>query len=181
MWAVVLTQRARPRDARRPRNNNGAAATTTKRIPLRLRPTRLLRGAARLCISAAAGLRAAAAASCGTANTHCKRGPRAAAAAVGRPPAREPRKERTALLLDAGRRTKLESVSRGARDVAVGHGRRATRHETIGRSRGTKVARAPRSLARVTTTGASRDCEGFDRPTVAVVRRRGRPPKTAGQ
>ena len=80
---------------------------------------------------------------------HRERGPRAAAATVGRPPAREPRKEFEALFLDAGRRTKLESFGGCARDVAVGHGRRETRHETIGRSRGTKVARAPREVARV--------------------------------
>ena len=181
MWAVALTQRARPRDARRTLQDDGAATTTTKRLPLRLRAARLLRGAAGLRARAAARLCPTSTQSCGTTDADRQCGTCTTPETVGRPPAREPRKERTALLLDAGRRTKLEGFGRCARDVAVGHGRRATRHETIGRSRGTKVARAPRSLARVTTTGASRDCEGFDRPTVAVVRRRGRPPKTAGQ
>ena len=75
---------------------------TTKRLPLRLRAPWLLRGAAGLRPRAAPGLRAAAAESSGTTNTHSKRRPRAPSAAVGRPDARTARKRRhrPGLLLD---------------------------------------------------------------------------------
>ena len=201
LCSVALTQRARPvtrgrrqdicsrlpqvsaqRTRHRGRSKSkGQDVRTAPRLSLWIRAPRLLRRAARICVGAAPGLRPTSTQSCGTTNTHSKCGTRAAAAAVGRPPAREPRKERTALLLDAGRRTKLEGSCGCSRDVAVGDRRGEARYEALGRSSGTAVARAPREVAGFPTTGASRDCEGFDRPTVAVVRRRGRPPKTAGQ
>ena len=142
LCSVALTQRARPvtrgrrqdicsrlpqvsaqRTRHRGRSKSkGQDVRTAPRLSLWIRAPRLLRRAARICVGAAPGLRPTPTESCGTTNTHSERRPRAAAAAVGRPPAREPRKERTALLLDAGRRTKLESFGGCARDVAVGHG-----------------------------------------------------------
>ena len=181
MWAVALTQRARPRDARRTLQDDGAATTTTKRLPLRLRAARLLRGAAGLRARAAARLCPTSTQSCGTTDADRQCGTCTTPETVGRPPAREPRKECEAVFLDPGRRTKLESFGGCARDVAVGHGRGEARYEALGRSRGTKVARAPREVAGFEAAGASRHRARFDRPASQMVRRRGRPPKTAGQ
>ena len=201
LCSAALTQRARPvtrgrrqdicsrlpqvsaqRTRHRGRSKSkGQDVRTAPRLSLWIRAPRLLRRAARICVGAAPGLRPTSTQSCGTTNTHSKCGARAAAAAVGRPPAREPRKEFEALLLDPGRGAESESSCRRFRDVAVGHGRGEARYEALGRSRGTKVARAPREVARFEAAGASRHRARFDRPASQMVRRRGRPPKTAGQ
>ena len=147
---LALTQRARPvtrgEGQQRQRNNVRAAP----RLPLRLRAPRLLRRPAGLRPGAAAGLRAAAAARRRAPDADRQCGTRAAAATVGRPDAGKARagdETRTALLLDAGRGAESEGARRGARDVAMGDRRRETRHEAIRGGGGTKVARAPRSVA----------------------------------
>ena len=72
------------------------------RLSLWLRPARLLRRAARICVGAAPGLRPTSTQSCGTTDADRQCGTCTTPETVGRPPAREPRKECEALFLDPG-------------------------------------------------------------------------------
>ena len=150
LCSVALTQRARPvtrgrrqdicsrlpqvsaqRTRHRGRSKSkGQDVRTAPRLSLWIRAPRLLRRAARICVGAAPGLRPTSTQSCGTTDADRQCGTCTTPETVGRPPAREPRKERTALLLDAGRRTESEGSCRRFRDVAMGDRRRATRYET---------------------------------------------------
>ena len=114
----VSAQRTRHRGRSK---SKGQDVRTAPRLSLWIRAPRLLRRAARICVSAAPGLRAAAAARRRKADRRAERCACSASATERRPPAREPRKAFEALFLDPGRRTKSEGSCRRFRYVAVGY------------------------------------------------------------
>ena len=175
--------RRRPRKSGRARSSLNTSRGRSKRkspdvgpaprLSLWIRAPWLLRGAAGLRARAAAGLRPTSTTRRRAPDASINRGACAPSATVGRPHARTARKRRhrPGLLLDPGRGAESEGVSGCSRDVAVGHGRGEARYETIRGGRGTAVARAPRSAARVAPTSTSRHRARCYEYTSEVVRR----------